>query len=85
MKAMGTGFGSDVPLSDVTNCPDPGCPSSVQLRAGAARLAEEFGIAEWRLSNSHTDSIALASAIGIGYTHHDREEKPDAFTPDDPM
>ena len=77
LKALGTGFGAGVAFSDVIIHREPGSPPSVQLRGGAAQSAAAHGIAEWRVSISHTDTVAMASAIAIGYTHHDSEEKRD--------
>ena len=77
LKALGTGFGAGVGFSDVIVHREPGYSPRVQLRGGAAQLAEEHGIAEWRLSISHTDTIAMASVIAFGYSHQDRGEKPD--------
>lgn len=72
LKALGTGFGAGVAFSDVITHREPGGPPSVQLRGGAADSAAERGITEWHLSISHTDTIAMASAIGIGYARGSR-------------
>lgn len=77
LKALGTGFGAGIAFTDVITHREPGGAPSVQLRGGAAQSAEERGIAEWRLSISHTDTIAVASAIAIGHAHHGRSENRD--------
>ena len=77
MKALGTGFGDDVAFSDVVTHREPGGPPTVQLTGGAAQSALKRGITEWRLSISHTDTLAMASAIAIGQTHHSHAENCD--------
>ena len=66
LKALGTGFGAGVGFSDVIIYREPGCSPRVQLKGHAAQLAREHGIAEWHLSISHTDTIAMASVIAFG-------------------
>ena len=76
MKALGTGFGAGIAFSDVMIHRMEGGPPQVLLTGGAARAAVERGIDEWRLSISHTDEFAIASAIAIGSTTlHDEESK----------
>ena len=70
LKAMGTGFGAGVAFSDVIIYRATGGQPQVRLRSGAAKAAAERGIAEWRLSISHTGEMAMASAIAIGSTLH---------------
>ena len=67
LKALGTGFGAGVALSDVITHREAGGPPRVRLKGGAAKSAKEQGIVEWRLSISHTENVAMASAIGIRY------------------
>ena len=68
LKALGTGFGAGIAFSDVIICCAAGRPPQVRLIGGAANAAAERGIDEWRLSISHTDTMAMASAIAIGNT-----------------
>ena len=70
LKALGTGFGAGVAFSDVIIHRAAGGPPQVRLTGGAAKAAAERGIAEWRLSISHTGAMAMASAIAIGSTLH---------------
>lgn len=66
LKALGTGFGAGVAYSDVVIRRAPGRPPEVLLTGGAARAAENLGITDWQLSISHTEAVAIASAIAIG-------------------
>jgi holo-[acyl-carrier protein] synthase len=70
LKALGTGFGAGIAFSDVVIHRAAGTPPQVRLTGGAAKAAAERGIAEWRLSISHTSAMAMASAIAIGDAHH---------------
>ena len=70
LKALGTGFGAGVAFSDVIIYRASGGRPQVRLRGGAAKVAAERGIAEWRLSISHSGAMAMASAIAIGSTLH---------------
>ena len=66
LKALGSGFGNGVAFSNVVIHRAPGEPPEVRLKGGAAKIAAEQNITEWRLSISHTDTMAVASAIAIG-------------------
>lgn len=50
LKALGTGFGAGVAFSDVVIHRAAGAPPQVRLTGGAAKVAIELGITEWRLS-----------------------------------
>ncbi|MGH9613973.1 MAG: holo-ACP synthase, partial [Bryobacteraceae bacterium] len=52
LKALGTGFGAGVAFTDVIVRRAAGAPPQVRLRGGAAKVAVELGIIEWRLSIS---------------------------------
>lgn len=71
LKALGAGFGGGIAFSDVIIHRAPGAPPQVRLTGGAAKVAIELGIAEWRLSISHAGAMAMASAIAIGGSPHD--------------
>ena len=64
MKALGVGLGAfafhDVEVVSATS----GAPSLV-LRGGAAALASERGVLDWRLSLTHTDHLAEAVAVAL--------------------
>ncbi len=66
LKALGTGFGAGVAFSDVLIRRAPGAPPEVHLSAGAAEAAAALGVTGWRLSISHTASMAMASALALG-------------------
>lgn len=76
LKALGTGFGSGVAFSDVVIHRIAGAPPEVRLIGGALKAAAERGITEWRLSISHTGTVAMASAIAIaGVPHSEGSER----------
>lgn len=70
LKALGTGFGAGVAFSDVIISRKRSGPPQVQLRGGAAKVANDLGITEWRLSISHANKAAMASAIAIGTSRY---------------
>ncbi len=65
LKAMGLGVGAckwaEIEVARATN----GAPS-LRLHGGARRLAEERGIASWRLTMTHTSVTAEAIAVALG-------------------
>ena len=65
LKALGTGVGAGIAFTDVIIHRAAGAPPSVTLLGGAATAAEELRIAHWQLSISHTDTLAIASAIAF--------------------
>jgi holo-[acyl-carrier protein] synthase len=76
LKALGTSFGGGVAFSDVIISRAAGSPPQVRLTGGAAKAAAELGIAEWRLSISHTGAMAMASAIAIRGKPHGEDAEP---------
>ena len=68
LKALGTGFGGGVAFSDVIIRRSPGSAPQVQLAGGAAVAAFELGITGWLLSITHTDKLAMASALALRET-----------------
>jgi holo-[acyl-carrier protein] synthase len=74
LKALGTGFGAGVAFSDVIIQRAAGTPPQVRLTGGAARVAANLGVVEWRLSISHTNAMAMASVIAIGALHGEGAE-----------
>ena len=63
LKAMGAGLGAcRFAEIEVTRDDESGAPSLV-LHGGAARLAEERGVARWHLSLSHTSVRATAFVV----------------------
>ena len=77
LKALGTGLGAGVAFSDVVIRRKGIGPPQVRLTGGAARVATELGITQWRLSISHTSDLAMASAIAIGDTGYEEGSEPD--------
>lgn len=66
LKAIGTGFGAGIAFTDVIIQRTPGSAPEVHLSGGAAKVAVALGVTVWKLSISHTDSIAMASAFALG-------------------
>jgi holo-[acyl-carrier protein] synthase len=64
MKAMGVGLWK-FPLKDIEVVKAPSGAPSVRLHGKAARLAEERGVREWRLTLTHTDRVAQAIAVAL--------------------
>lgn len=65
MKALGVGIGAFA-LRDVEVKREPSGEPFLVLHRKAARLAEERGVREWRISLSHTSSNAMAVALALG-------------------
>ncbi|MDP9453154.1 MAG: holo-ACP synthase [Actinomycetota bacterium] len=64
MKALGVGLGR-FPLRDVEVCRSAAGAPTVRLHGRAAAVAAEHGVAEWRLSLSHTSGLAQAVAVAL--------------------
>jgi len=69
LKALGTGWSGGIGWTDVAVIRTASGQPAVELSGEAARVAREMGIADWRLSLSHTDAQAMASAIALGRGH----------------
>jgi len=65
LKALGTGVGNGVGLTDVTIVRPAGAPPEVRLTGGAAEAAQRLGVNGWHLSISHDAGMAIASAIAV--------------------
>jgi holo-[acyl-carrier protein] synthase len=66
LKALGTGWAGGITWQDVVvTRTDRGQPG-VELTGIAAAVADQRGVDHWLLSLSHTDTHAIASAIGVG-------------------
>lgn len=65
MKALGVGLWR-FPFRDVEVVRRRGGAPTLVLHGRAAALAAELGVHDWRLSLTHTDTIAMAVAIAIG-------------------
>jgi holo-[acyl-carrier protein] synthase len=64
MKALGVGLGA-FKLRDVEVGRRKGGAPEVVLYGKATALADERGVADWRLSLTHTDSMAMAVALAL--------------------
>lgn len=67
MKAMGVGLGAFA-LRDVEVVKGERGAPALSLRAGAEALALRRGVDAWHLTLTHTDSIAIATAIASSST-----------------
>lgn len=66
MKALGVGLGA-FKLRDVEVMRRPSGAPEIALYSGAAELAQKRGVAAWQLSLTHSDSMAMAVAVALGY------------------
>ena len=64
MKALGVGLGAFA-FHDVEVVKAPSGAPSIQLTGGAAALAAKLGVTEWRLTMTHTASLAEAIAVAL--------------------
>jgi holo-[acyl-carrier protein] synthase len=66
MKALGTGLTSGIAWTDigVENAPT-GEPRLIVV-GRAAEIASQRGVAEWWVSLSHSDTMAVASVMAVG-------------------
>lgn len=65
MKALGTGWSAQVGWTDVEVVSEPSGRPTLRLHGGAADLARRLGLRQWAVSLSHTESVAIASVIGV--------------------
>jgi len=65
LKALGTGYGNGIAFTDVRVFREPGKAPSVVLSGDAKKVASTLGITGWQLSISHSEEVALASAIAV--------------------
>jgi holo-[acyl-carrier protein] synthase len=66
VKALGTGFSGEVSWQHIEILRGEDGQPYVNLRAAAAARAETLGVTGWLLSISHTEAVAIASAIALG-------------------
>ena len=62
-KALRTGFGAGIAMTDIEILRKVGCPPEVHLKGAAKNLAQALGIQFWHLSISHAGGFATASVI----------------------
>lgn len=65
-KAIATGFDGSVSPVEIEILNQRSGLPSVTLYGAAAEVAERLGISLWRISISHADTVAVASAIALG-------------------
>lgn len=63
MKALGVGIGEISPL-EVEVESSVGMAPALRLHGGAARESERLNIANWSVSLSHVESLAVAVVVG---------------------
>ena len=64
MKALGVGLGA-FSFQDVEVVSQPSGAPSLVLRGEAEALAQRLGVEGWRLSLTHTESMAQAVAVAL--------------------
>ncbi len=65
-KAFGTGLGSDMAFRDIGICRKESGEPFVVLTGTAAATAQRLGIVEVRVSLSHSEHYATATALAVG-------------------
>lgn len=65
LKAIGTGWRDGIAWTDMEILPDTLGRPVLTLSGTAADLAAKAGIGAWTISISHTDTLAIASAIAL--------------------
>ena len=64
LKVLGTGWSGHIAWTDMEITNDPAGKPTLALTAESAKIAASLGITAWHISISHTDTFAMASAIG---------------------
>jgi len=65
LKALGTGWSNGIAWTDVEVVLLPSGQPTVNLAGRAGEIAMSQGIGRWLISLSHTETFAVASAIGV--------------------
>jgi len=66
MKALGTGWRDGVEFRGIEILNEPSGKPYVVLHGTTAEKAESLGIAAWSVSITHTEDLAIASAVALG-------------------
>jgi holo-[acyl-carrier protein] synthase len=66
MKALGTGWRDGISWRDFAVVREPSGRPSLAVTGRCAELAKELHIVSWRISLSHTSTLAMASVMGCG-------------------
>jgi len=65
LKALGTGFGQGIRVTDVEVVTDESGKPQAVLSGRARRIADELGVEELHLSLSHTKDVGVANAVAV--------------------
>ncbi len=65
-KALGTGFAGNISWQQIEVYRRGDGRPDVRLRGAALAEARHLGIVRWLVSISHTETVAVASAIAVG-------------------
>lgn len=66
MKALGTGWTAGVTFRNIEVLNEPSGKPYVVLHEGAAEKARSLGVTAWHVTITHTEDLAIASAIAEG-------------------
>ncbi len=66
LKALGTGWSDGVLWTEIEVVKLPSGQPMLRLSGHAESLAARQGVREWKISMTHTDTLAMASVISIG-------------------
>src|SRR5436190_1404401 len=66
LKALGTGWRSGISWRDAGIVHEPSGQPRLILEGRCAQIAADLHISDWRVSLSHTATIAFACVIGVG-------------------
>ena len=64
-KALGTGFTGNIAMRQVEIARRSDGSPEVHLHGAAKVAAQDLGVGRWLISISHTESVAIASAIAL--------------------
>jgi len=64
-KALGTGFTGNIAMRQVEIARRSDGSPEVYLHGAAKAAADSLGVGRWLISISHTESVAIASAIAV--------------------
>jgi holo-[acyl-carrier protein] synthase len=67
-KALGTGIGAQVAWTDIEVVSDARGKPELVLHRGARRRAAQLGLAEWAISLSHTETMAIGFVVATAVT-----------------
>lgn len=66
LKVLGTGWRHGIAWTDIEVIREPSGKPRLEISGRCLEIAEELGIEHWHISLSHTETHAIASAIGSG-------------------